>query len=142
MEGRHGGIARPSNVIEVKAESSQGSHSAPFPRPLVEFFVKAFSDEGDLIFDPFMGSGTTIAAAAGLNRVGCGCELSPAYCDVIVHRISALTGEPAMLLETGQMFMDAAHARGVTVQPAMQDFSGKRHKANGAPVFVKSGRIR
>ncbi|MCW5982712.1 MAG: ParB N-terminal domain-containing protein [Bryobacteraceae bacterium] len=47
------GIARPSNVIEAKTESSQGSHSAPFPRVLVEFFVKAYSDPGDLIFDPF-----------------------------------------------------------------------------------------
>ena len=42
----------PSNVIEVKTESSQGSHSAPFPRALVEFFVKAFSDPGDVVFDP------------------------------------------------------------------------------------------
>lgn len=117
-EGRHGGIARPSNVIEIKSESSQGSHSAPFPRALVEFFVKAYSDDGDVIFDPFMGSGTTIAAAAGLGRIGVGCELSPAYCDVIVHRISALTGEPAMLQEAGQMFNDVAHERGVTVEAA------------------------
>ena len=43
-EGRHTGLARPSKVIEVKSESSQGSHSAPFPRALVEFFVRAFSD--------------------------------------------------------------------------------------------------
>ena len=115
-EGRHGGIARPSNVIDVKSESSQGSHSAPFPRALVEFFVKAYSDDGDVIFDPFMGSGTTIAAAAGLGRIGVGCELSPAYCDVIVHRISALTGEPAMLRDTGQMFNDAAQERGVDLR--------------------------
>jgi DNA modification methylase len=116
MEGRHGGIARPSNVIEVKSESSQGSHSAPFPRALVEFFVKAFSDDGDMVFDPFLGSGTTIAAAAGLGRFGCGCEISPAYCDVIVQRISALTGEPAMLHQTGQTFNDAAHERGVELR--------------------------
>ena len=57
MDGRHAGIARPSNVIEVKTESGQGSHSAPFPRALVEFFVKAFSDPGDMVFDPFLGSG-------------------------------------------------------------------------------------
>ncbi|MCL5745275.1 MAG: site-specific DNA-methyltransferase [Acidobacteria bacterium] len=101
MEGRHGGIARPSNVIEVKTESSQGSHSAPFPRALVEFFVKAFSDPGDRIYDPFMGSGTTMAAAAVLNRAGYGCELSPAYCDVIVRRIQNLTGEMPMLASTG-----------------------------------------
>jgi hypothetical protein len=32
----------------------------PFPRALIEFFVKAFSDAGDVVFDPFMGSGTTM----------------------------------------------------------------------------------
>ena len=53
-EGRHTGVARPSNVIEVKSESSQGSHSAPFPRALVEFFLFAFSDPGDIVYDPFM----------------------------------------------------------------------------------------
>ena len=54
-DGRFAGVARPSNVIEVKSESSQGTHSAPFPRALVEFFLLAFSDEGDVVFDPFMG---------------------------------------------------------------------------------------
>ncbi len=115
MEGRHGGIARPSNVIEVKTESSQGSHSAPFPRALVEFFVKAFSDPGDLIFDPFMGSGTTMAAAAVLDRAGYGCELSPAYCDVILKRIHNLTGDVPTLASSGETFPAVAAARGVEV---------------------------
>src|SRR5580658_7010344 len=70
------GIARPSNVIEAKAEGGQGSHSAPFLRALVEFFVKAFSDPGDVVFDPFLGSASTIPAAAVLNRVGYGIEIS------------------------------------------------------------------
>jgi hypothetical protein len=69
-DGRHAGIARPSNVIEVRTETSQGSHSAPFPRSLVEFFVKAFSDAGDIVFDPFLGSGSTMAAAHVLGRAG------------------------------------------------------------------------
>jgi DNA modification methylase len=110
LEGRHGGIARPSNVIELKTESSQGSHSAPFPRALVEFFVKAFSDPGDLVFDPFLGSGTTIAAAHLLDRVGYGVEISPAYCDVILRRVERLTGiEPA--LASGEKFSDIAAQR-------------------------------
>ena len=71
------GLARPSNVIEVKAEGGQGEHSAPFPRALVEFFVKAFTDAGDIAFDPFMGSGTTMAAAHVLGRRGYGIEISP-----------------------------------------------------------------
>ena len=71
-DGRYRGVARPSNVIEAKTESNQGSHSAPFPRTLVEFFVKAFTDAGDVVVDPFMGSGTSMAAAHILHRFGYG----------------------------------------------------------------------
>jgi len=111
-EGRHPGLARPSNVIEVKSESSQGSHSAPFPRALVDFFIKAFSDAGDVVFDPFMGSGTTMAAAQVLGRAGYGCEISPAYCDVIVCRLLNL-GLDAVLESNGAFFKDVAAQRGV-----------------------------
>src|SRR5665811_1840820 len=107
-DGRFAGIARPSNVIDGKTEASQGSHSAPYPRALVEFFVNAFSDESDLIFDPFMGSGTTMAAAQVLNRDGYGCEISPAYCDVILGRVSKLAGEDPVLEATGQTFSQVA----------------------------------
>ena len=105
------GLARPSNVIEVKAEGGQGEHSAPFPRALVEFFVNAFSDPGDLVFDPFLGSGTSMAAAYVLGRIGCGCEISPAYCDVILRRMQSLTGLEPVLAATGQSFSQAAQKR-------------------------------
>jgi DNA modification methylase len=110
-DGKHTGIAWPSNVIECKTESTQGSHSAPFPRALVEFFVKAFSDEGDSVFDPFMGSGTTMAAAHVLNRAGYGCEISPAYCDVIVSRISKLADKEPFLDADGRTFTQVAGFR-------------------------------
>jgi DNA modification methylase len=133
LEGRHGGIARPSNVIEVKTESSQGSHSAPFPRALVEFFVKAYSDPGDLIFDPFLGSGTTIAAAHALDRVGCGCEISPAYCDVIVRRLMNLTGEMPVLAGADESFPVVAAARGISAEPLPEiNRADRRHEENGA----------
>jgi len=108
------GIAWPSNVIEAKAEGSQGSHSAPFPRALVEFFVKAFSDPGDSVYDPFMGSGTTMAAAHVLGRTGYGCEISPAYCDVILRRMEELAGVEPVLIATGQSMREVAEDRGVT----------------------------
>lgn len=119
LQGRYQGVARPSNVLEVKTESSQGSHSAPFPRALVEFFLLAFSDRGDLVFDPFMGSGTTMAAAEVLGRVGCGCEISPAYCDVIVRRMMNLTAEDPVLLQTAEPFAAVAAARGVAIEQAL-----------------------
>ena len=140
--GRYIGVARPSNVIEVKSESSQGSHSAPYPRALVEFFLLAFSDPGDLIFDPFMGSGTTMAAAHLLDRVGCGCELSPAYCDVILYRMMNLTGTMPFLADTGDGLPAVAAARGISTEQ-LPEIRGadRRHKENGTPVFVKSDRI-
>jgi ParB-like chromosome segregation protein Spo0J len=131
-DGRFTGIARPSNVVEVKSESSQGSHSAPFPRALVEFFLLAFSDAGDVVFDPFMGSGTTLAAAASLERAGYGCEISPAYCDVILRRVMNLTGETAMLAETRDTFAAVAASRGVAVDqvlnPRRRDSRAIRHR--------------
>jgi DNA modification methylase len=130
-EGRHTGIARPSNVVEVKSESSQGAHSAPFPRALVEFFLKAYSDPGDVVFDPFMGSGTTMAAAHVLGRAGYGCEISPAYCDVIVRRMINLGAGTPMLGATGEMFTAVAEARGVPVDqalnPKQQDSRAIKH---------------
>lgn len=131
LEGRFAGIARPSNVVEVRTESSQGSHSAPFPRPLVEFFALAFSDEGDVVFDPFMGSGTTMTAAELLDRVGYGCEISPGYCDVIVRRMMNLGSNPPVLDGTGQLFAEVAAARGVdptdAVNPKANDSRAIKH---------------
>ncbi len=117
-DGRYKGVARPSNVIEVKSESSQGSHSAPFPRALVEFFVLAFTDAGDTVFDPFTGSGTTLAAAHFLDRAGYGCEISPGYCDVIVRRMLNLGAAMPTLDGAGQTFDEVAAERGVPARKA------------------------
>jgi len=140
MDGRHEGIARPSNVIEVRTESSQGTHSAPFPRPLVEFFVKAFSDAGDIVFDPFLGSGTTMAAAEVLDRTGYGIEISPAYCDVALRRIANLCGEEPVLEATGQSLHEVAAERGVPIvhveNPKQRDPRRIRH--NGPAPFYGS----
>jgi DNA modification methylase len=142
MEGRHEGIARPSNVIEVRTETNQGSHSAPFPRALVEFFVKAFSDPGDIILDPFLGSGTTMAAAHVLGRSGYGIEISPAYCDVILRRIEQLAGVKPTLL-TGETFSDIAAQRSSTNNAAgdlrLRDSKSIRRKLNGMPCYAPKG---
>lgn len=79
-------MAYPSNVLSLGKNSEALGHSAAFPIKLPSFCMKACSDEGDIVLDPFMGSGTTLIAAAKLNRRGFGMEISPAYCDVIRKR--------------------------------------------------------
>ncbi len=139
-DGRFGGLARPSNVIDAKTESTQGSHSAPFPRALVEFFIKGFSDPGDVVYDPFMGSGTTMAAAQILGRSGYGIELSPGYCDVIVRRMrmGPLGTAKAVLEATGQSFEAVAAARGTSADapPAPK---GMHRFAKGNPLHNMGG---
>jgi site-specific DNA-methyltransferase (adenine-specific) len=90
--GEKHGIARPSNVVEVSATSS-GDHSAPYPVGLPEWFINAFSDPTDIVFDPFMGSGTTLIAAEKTGRSAYGTEISPKYCDVILQRWADFTGK-------------------------------------------------
>jgi DNA modification methylase len=63
------------------------------------------------VFDAFLGSGTTLAAAHVLGRSGYGCEISPAYCDVIVQRLQKLTEIPARLFGDGRTFDEIAAAR-------------------------------
>jgi len=89
------GMAYPSNVISPGKNKEALGHGAAFPVGLPEFFIKAYSDGGDAIYDPFLGSGTTLIAAHQLDRTCYGCEISPAYCDVIVNRWEKLTGEKA-----------------------------------------------
>ena len=73
-QGFESGMARPSNVIEAKAETGQVAHPAPYPVALPQFFIEAFTDTGDIVFDPFMGSGTTLIAAEKTARIGIGTE--------------------------------------------------------------------
>lgn len=85
------GLARPSNVVEVGSGGTKvsGAHPAEFPVGLPEFFIKAFSDDGDAVYEPFAGSGTTILAAEAAGRVGYGIEISPKYVAVILERLAS-----------------------------------------------------
>jgi DNA modification methylase len=82
----------PSNVLEISGVESGIAHTAMFPIGLPEFFVKAYTDEGDTVYDPFMGSGSTLLAAHNQHRIAYGMEISPAYCDIICARFQKATG--------------------------------------------------
>jgi DNA modification methylase len=85
------------SVFEITRPGSSPEHPTMKPVQLIAEMVKNSSKTGDLIADPFLGSGTTLIAAEQLNRICYGMEISPVYCDVIVKRWETLTGNKAEL---------------------------------------------
>jgi DNA modification methylase len=72
------------------------------------------SSPGQAVYEPFMGSGTTLIAAETTGRVCLGVELNPAYVDVAVERWQRFTGKSAVLEGSGEGFSDLAGARAIT----------------------------
>lgn len=69
--------------------TSQGSgHPTQKPLAMVESWVAAFTDPGDLILDPFAGSGTTLLAAKNNGRRAVGCELDERFCEIAARRLT------------------------------------------------------
>jgi len=64
-------------------------HPTQKPVPLFQYLLSKFSNETDLVFDPFIGSGTTALACEQLNRRWIGCEIAEKYCKVADDRVRA-----------------------------------------------------
>jgi site-specific DNA-methyltransferase (adenine-specific)/site-specific DNA-methyltransferase (cytosine-N4-specific) len=69
----------PTNVLHLATECSNKNHSAVFPEKLPEWFIKLFTEEDDIVLDPFMGSGTTLRVAKRLMRNSVGIDIVPEY---------------------------------------------------------------
>ena len=65
----------PDNVLYLATETRNKGHSAAFPDTLPEWFIRLFTKEGDVVLDPFSGSGTTCRVAERMNRTGVGIEI-------------------------------------------------------------------
>lgn len=63
------------------------AHPAPFPDELPRRLIRLYSQEGDVILDPFLGTGTTMKVAQEMKRNAIGCELNPEYIDLILKRL-------------------------------------------------------
>jgi site-specific DNA-methyltransferase (adenine-specific) len=74
-------------------------HPAPFPIELPRRCIKLFSYVGDVVLDPFVGSGTTLLACLLLNRIGIGVEISETYCALAVQRLKACIEQPKLMLQ-------------------------------------------
>ena len=77
----------------------RAEHPATFPVALPSEYIVAFTDEGDIVVEPFGGAGTTLIACEQLDRSCYSMELDAHYCDVIIKRWETLTGGKAELLK-------------------------------------------
>lgn len=88
---------------KAKPEDAKTGHGTQKPVECMRRPIENNSVAGQVVYDPFMGSGTTIIAAELTQRIALGCEVNPAYVDLAVARWQLLTGQQAVL-STGEPF--------------------------------------
>lgn len=77
------------DVWLIKREHKKGvNHGATFPEKLVEIIIENFSQKGEVVYDPFLGTGTTAFVANKLGRDYIGSEISPKYAEIAIERIA------------------------------------------------------
>jgi DNA modification methylase len=82
-----------NNILRIgRGKKISDIHGAIFPEQLPNVLIQSFSNENDLIYDPFMGSGTTGRVAVINNRNWIGSEISSEYCEIIQNRITNVKG--------------------------------------------------
>lgn len=93
------GLRYPTSVIETAIPQAGADKFHPTQKPLalMEWFVRAYSNRGDLVFDPFMGSGTTGVAALKMGRRFIGFELKRKYFDAACRRLEKAHYERSLL---------------------------------------------
>ena len=98
------------NPFGGSAESATG-HGTQKPLELMRRPMLHHTQRGDTVYDPFLGSGTTLVAAELSHRHCLGMDIDPLYVDVIVERWQGLTGKPAMLAGGDQTFEEIRSLR-------------------------------
>ena len=87
-----------------EGESGERVHPTQKPVKLISQILEDFSKPNDIVYDPFLGSGTTLIASEKTNRICYGMEIDPGYCDVIIKRWQDATGQIAINCNTDEPF--------------------------------------
>ena len=101
------------DVWQITRPHKNDLHPTMKPVALVERAIRNSSQRGDLVFDPFGGSGTTLIAAETTGRRAALLELDPKYVDVIIRRWQEFSGLDAQLVDTGRSFVEETEQRQV-----------------------------
>ncbi|MFC7543711.1 site-specific DNA-methyltransferase [Siccirubricoccus deserti] len=99
------------NTLKRDRMAELAMHPTVKPVALISDAIKDVSRRGDIVLDPFGGSGSTLIAAERTGRRARLIEIDPAYCDVIVHRWATLTGGEAVLAGSGRCFAEVSAER-------------------------------
>ena len=84
------------DLWDIPPESAKRvGHPAPFPVELPEQLIRLYTFENDLVLDPFMGSGSSLVAAAHLGRRYIGYDLDPAYVEIARQRVEQVAASPS-----------------------------------------------
>ena len=92
---------RVSNVYQGKPQRRNAYHryhAATFPPHLPKWLMETFDSKQGVIFDPFVGTGTTIMVAEETGRRCFGMDIDPLYCDIVLHRFEDATGVKPLLV--------------------------------------------
>ncbi|MDP1027102.1 DNA methyltransferase [Sphingomonas sp. KR1UV-12] len=123
--GKHGRYR--TNVWEYAGANSFGAsrdqdladHPTVKPIALVADAIRDVTQQGDIVLDAFMGSGTTLLAAERTKRIGYGTEIEPRYIDVAVRRWRTMTGGEPILVGDGRTWTEIAAERRAAAEIAV-----------------------
>jgi DNA modification methylase len=106
------------NPFGGDAEEPATGHATQKPVELMRRPILNHTQRGEILYDPFLGSGSTLVAAELTDRICYGLDLSPAYVDVIVTRWQTLTSKPAVLDHDGRTFQQIQTHRSSAPRPS------------------------
>jgi len=108
-------LVYPTNVLHLATECNNKNHSAAFPDALPEWFIKLFTKEGNVVLDPFMGSGTTVVVARRMGRGAVGIEIVPEYFEMVKR---AIDPTQELLFEEKEIWGKICYRRGLSLEKA------------------------
>lgn len=117
-------VHKPNVMRHNRPTGDDREHNAAKPVALMRDLIENSSGPGDVILEPFSGSGTTLIAADQTDRICLGCEIEPKWCDVIIGRFQRLRETPATLGEGGPTYQEIAHQRAGDIPSPRADDSG------------------
>ena len=102
-------MAYPTNVLHMATECGNKNHSATFPVALPAWFIGLFTKPGDLVLDPFVGSGTTAVAAEQLRRHYIGIDINAEFCQIAKDRLQPRLREEPTNAHNGRRRTRSTH---------------------------------